>query len=188
MGEIIAWSQREGPATKYRQPCYARLFLFFIMSKFASDLLNYNIFLQKGLLHDPSGRVLQQSIDNLAMQGYFCFLLWANSQAICSTKNKKPFSEEKGCLYFVAVREGLLHDPAGWACSEAWQPLLRSVLVLTRQARKRPYRTKNKNPFLSKRGCLCFTAVREGFEPSVQLPVRQFSKLFLSASQAPHPF
>ncbi len=31
------------------------------------------------------------------------------------------------------------------------------------------------------------TAVREGFEPSVQLPVRQFSKLVLSASQAPHP-
>ena len=61
-------------------------------------------------------------------------------------------------------------------------------LFLIRQARKRPYRTKNKNPFLSKRGCLCFTAVREGFEPSVQLPVRQFSKLFLSASQAPHPF
>ncbi len=30
-------------------------------------------------------------------------------------------------------------------------------------------------------------AVREGFEPSVRLPVRQFSKLFLSASQAPHP-
>ncbi len=30
-------------------------------------------------------------------------------------------------------------------------------------------------------------AVREGFEPSVQLPVRQFSKLVLSASQAPHP-
>jgi hypothetical protein len=29
-------------------------------------------------------------------------------------------------------------------------------------------------------------AVREGFEPSVQLPVRQFSKLILSASQAPH--
>ena len=29
-----------------------------------------------------------------------------------------------------------------------------------------------------------FVAEREGFEPSVQLPVRQFSKLFLSASQA----
>jgi hypothetical protein len=29
-------------------------------------------------------------------------------------------------------------------------------------------------------------AVREGFEPSVQFPVRQFSKLILSASQAPH--
>ena len=29
-------------------------------------------------------------------------------------------------------------------------------------------------------------AVRAGFEPAVQLPVRQFSKLFLSASQAPH--
>ena len=29
-------------------------------------------------------------------------------------------------------------------------------------------------------------AVREGFEPSVQLPVRQFSKLFLSATQASH--
>jgi hypothetical protein len=28
--------------------------------------------------------------------------------------------------------------------------------------------------------------VREGFEPSVQFPVRQFSKLILSASQAPH--
>ncbi len=83
-------------------------------------------------MHDPSGRVQQQSIDNLAMQGVFCFLLCAIVQAHCTTKNKKPFSEEKGCLYFVAVREG--------------------------------------------------------FEPSVQLPVRQFSKLFLSASQAPHPF
>ncbi len=31
------------------------------------------------------------------------------------------------------------------------------------------------------------SAVREGFEPSVQFPVRQFSKLFLSATQAPHP-
>ncbi len=31
----------------------------------------------------------------------------------------------------------------------------------------------------------CF-AVRAGFEPAVPLPVRQFSKLFLSASQAPH--
>ena len=31
-----------------------------------------------------------------------------------------------------------------------------------------------------------FVAVREGFEPSVQFPVRQFSKLILSASQAPH--
>jgi hypothetical protein len=29
-------------------------------------------------------------------------------------------------------------------------------------------------------------AVREGFEPSVQFPVRQFSKLLLSASQSPH--
>ncbi len=29
-------------------------------------------------------------------------------------------------------------------------------------------------------------AVRAGFEPAVQLPVRQFSKLFLSATQAPH--
>lgn len=29
-------------------------------------------------------------------------------------------------------------------------------------------------------------AVRAGFEPAVPLPVRQFSKLFLSASQAPH--
>jgi hypothetical protein len=28
-------------------------------------------------------------------------------------------------------------------------------------------------------------AEREGFEPSVPLPVRQFSKLILSASQAP---
>ena len=28
------------------------------------------------------------------------------------------------------------------------------------------------------------SAEREGFEPSVPLPVRQFSKLFLSASQA----
>ncbi len=36
-------------------------------------------------------------------------------------------------------------------------------------------------PIISKR-----LAVREGFEPSVQFPVRQFSKLILSASQAPH--
>ena len=28
-------------------------------------------------------------------------------------------------------------------------------------------------------------AEREGFEPSVPFPVRQFSKLFLSATQAP---
>ncbi len=33
-----------------------------------------------------------------------------------------------------------------------------------------------------------YSAVREGFEPSVQFPVRQFSKLILSASQAPHLF
>jgi hypothetical protein len=33
---------------------------------------------------------------------------------------------------------------------------------------------------------ICNLAVREGFEPSVQFPVRQFSKLILSASQAPH--
>ena len=32
------------------------------------------------------------------------------------------------------------------------------------------------------------SAVREGFEPSVPFPVRQFSKLFLSATQAPHRF
>src|SRR5690606_8886283 len=31
-----------------------------------------------------------------------------------------------------------------------------------------------------------WVAVREGFEPSVPFPVRQFSKLFLSATQAPH--
>jgi hypothetical protein len=35
-------------------------------------------------------------------------------------------------------------------------------------------------------GTLNGFAVREGFEPSVQFPVRQFSKLILSASQAPH--
>ena len=35
---------------------------------------------------------------------------------------------------------------------------------------------------------LLYLAVREGFEPSVQFPVRQFSKLILSASQAPHLF
>ena len=33
---------------------------------------------------------------------------------------------------------------------------------------------------------LILIAVREGFEPSVQFPVRQFSKLLLSASQSPH--
>ena len=31
-------------------------------------------------------------------------------------------------------------------------------------------------------------AVREGFEPSVQFPVRQFSKLLLSATQSPHQY
>lgn len=40
--------------------------------------------------------------------------------------------------------------------------------------------------FFYKRQSLC--AVRAGFEPAVRLPVRQFSKLFLSASQAPHQF
>src|ERR1700753_957088 len=44
--------------------------------------------------------------------------------------------------------------------------------------------TKNKKA-RHKPGFL-FSAVREGFEPSVQFPVRQFSKLILSASQAPH--
>jgi hypothetical protein len=39
---------------------------------------------------------------------------------------------------------------------------------------------------LFKRTTLTSVAVRAGFEPAVQLPVRQFSKLFLSASQAPH--
>ena len=42
---------------------------------------------------------------------------------------------------------------------------------------------KQQNPTRS--GFVGF-AVREGFEPSVQFPVRQFSKLILSASQAPH--
>jgi hypothetical protein len=32
----------------------------------------------------------------------------------------------------------------------------------------------------------CFAAVRAGFEPAVQLPVRQFSKLVVSASHPPH--
>jgi hypothetical protein len=50
---------------------------------------------------------------------------------------------------------------------------------------------KNKKPLNHRfRGfcliLLVFLAVREGFEPSVQFPVRQFSKLILSASQAPH--
>lgn len=44
---------------------------------------------------------------------------------------------------------------------------------------------KQKNPGF----CQDFqAAVREGFEPSVPFPVRQFSKLVLSASQAPHRF
>jgi hypothetical protein len=42
---------------------------------------------------------------------------------------------------------------------------------------------ENKKPRLSGRGFFSL-AEREGFEPSVPLPVRQFSKLFLSASQA----
>ncbi len=33
---------------------------------------------------------------------------------------------------------------------------------------------------------LPFLAVREGFEPSVQLPVRQFSKLVVSATHPSH--
>jgi hypothetical protein len=33
-----------------------------------------------------------------------------------------------------------------------------------------------------------FCAVKEGFEPSVRLPVRMFSKHVLSASQASHQF
>lgn len=32
---------------------------------------------------------------------------------------------------------------------------------------------------------LVYSAERAGFEPAVPLPVRQFSKLFLSATQAP---
>jgi hypothetical protein len=51
------------------------------------------------------------------------------------------------------------------------------------QAEKAWQRLETKNATL--RGAFMF-AVREGFEPSVQLPVRQFSKLVLSASQAPH--
>jgi hypothetical protein len=31
-------------------------------------------------------------------------------------------------------------------------------------------------------------AVRAGFEPAVRLPVRQFSKLLVSATHPPHPF
>ncbi len=51
--------------------------------------------------------------------------------------------------------------------------------------------TKNKKPVNDSFTGFCsflmtLIAVREGFEPSVQLPVRQFSKLILSASQAPH--
>src|SRR5690606_29331430 len=43
----------------------------------------------------------------------------------------------------------------------------------------------NKTPLC---GASFALAVREGFEPSVPFPVRQFSKLFLSATQAPHRF
>ena len=48
---------------------------------------------------------------------------------------------------------------------------------------KRRLRHKTKMPGVARQFCF---AVREGFEPSVQFPVRQFSKLILSASQAPH--
>ncbi len=46
---------------------------------------------------------------------------------------------------------------------------------------KNKFALNKKSHFRS--GIFCF-AEREGFEPSVQLPVRQFSKLFLSATQA----
>mgnify|MGYP001374549613 CR=1 FL=1 len=45
---------------------------------------------------------------------------------------------------------------------------------------------KRKNP--TSVGLAVALAVRAGFEPAVPFPVRQFSKLFLSASQAPHRF
>ena len=46
--------------------------------------------------------------------------------------------------------------------------------------------TETKKPSETNRKAYFSSAVKEGFEPSVQLPVRQFSKLVLSASQAPH--
>jgi hypothetical protein len=54
------------------------------------------------------------------------------------------------------------------------------------QTRRDDRTTLRPENVLFKRTTLTSVAVRAGFEPAVQLPVRQFSKLFLSASQAPH--
>ena len=49
-----------------------------------------------------------------------------------------------------------------------------------------PLSSKQKSLLINDQQASYNLAVREGFEPSVQFPVRQFSKLILSASQAPH--
>ena len=57
------------------------------------------------------------------------------------------------------------------------------IAIIARLAGDSAILKKGLTPFLSSKS---LSAVRAGFEPAVQLPVRQFSKLFLSATQAPH--
>ena len=57
------------------------------------------------------------------------------------------------------------------------------IAVIARLSGDSALMQKGLTPFLADQSR---SAVRAGFEPAVQLPVRQFSKLFLSATQAPH--
>jgi hypothetical protein len=64
---------------------------------------------------------------------------------------------------------------------------IKGILFFLRSGKQAFRPSKNKIPRKICGAAFFFLfAVREGFEPSVQLPVRQFSKLFLSATQAPH--
>ena len=72
-------------------------------------------------------------------------------------------------------------DPQGVACKDKANPL-RGVFVFSMPLSKQALNVhaKNKNPPDRIVGRVCFVfAERGGFEPPVQLPIRQFSKLLV---------
>jgi hypothetical protein len=90
-----------------------------------------------------------------------CFLLRRSSQGLALARNNKALSASQKGLSFVGVAG---FEPTT-SCS---------------QSRRDTGLRYTPNWYRS----LFITAEEEGFEPSVPLPVRQFSKLFLSATQA----